>query len=205
MIRATLVVVLSSGALAAFGQTPCENLKSFALANGRITEAEAVASGPFRPPAPEGRGGTQPGQPSALILPAYCRVAATLTPSTDSDIRMEVWLSAENWNGKIEVVGNGGWAGVISFPAMAQALKEGYAAASTDTGHAGGNGMFALGHPEKIVDFGYRAVHETVVKSKELIAAYYGKGPKFSYWNGCSTGGRRCSSRSPGIPRISTV
>ena len=90
------------------------------------------------------------------------------------------------------MVGNGGWAGIISFPAMAAALREGYATASTDTGHEGGNGMFALGHPEKIVDFGWRAVHETVVKSKALIARrYYGPSAKYSYWNGCSTGGRQ--------------
>jgi len=145
---------------------------------------ETVPAGPFHQ---TGRGGGG----ASLMLPAYCRVAATLKPSADSDIKMEVWMPAENWNGKIEVVGNGGWAGVISYPAMAQALKDGYATASTDTGHEGGNGMFALGHPEKIVDFGYRAVHDTVVRSKAIVAAYYGKGPKYSYWNGCSTGGRQ--------------
>ena len=171
MIR-TIALALSGALLAAFGQTPCENLKSVTLTGGAITAAEAVAAGPFRPPQAGGRGGPQ--QPAgrggpqtpALQVPAYCLVAATLTPSADSDIRMEVWLPAENWNGKIEVVGNGGWAGVISYPAMAQALREGYATASTDTGHDVATGMFALGHPEKIVDFGYRAVHETVVKAK---------------------------------------
>ena len=88
---------------------------------------------------------------------------------------MELWLPVENWNGKFEMVGNGGWAGIISFPQMAAALRDGYATASTDTGHQGGNGMFALGHPEKIVDFGWRAVHDTVVQSKALIKAYYGE------------------------------
>ena len=159
-----------------------------------------MAAGPYQAPAQNadgggvarGRGGAGRGpQAAPIILPAYCRVAATLKPSTDSDIKMELWMPAEDWNGKFEMVGNGGWAGVISYAAMAQAVKEGYAAASTDTGHTGGNGMFALGHPEKIVDFGYRAVHDTVVKSKAVVAAYYGKGPKYSYWNGCSTGGRQ--------------
>jgi feruloyl esterase len=104
---------------------------------------------------------------------------------------MELWMPADNWNGKFQMVGNGGWAGIISFPQMGAALRDGYATASTDTGHQGGNGMFALDHPEKIVDFGWRAVHETAVKSKALIAAFYGSNPKYSYWNGCSTGGRQ--------------
>jgi len=198
-------VALSATAALTYAQSTCNALKTFALPETSFTNVEMVAAGPYRSPAQaadgggvaQGRAGAAPAggrggaQQPVLLLPAYCRVAATLKPTADSDIRMEVWLPADNWNGKIEVVGNGGWAGVISYAAMAQAVKEGYAAASTDTGHEGGNGMFALGHPEKIVDFGYRAVHETVVKSKAITAAYYGKAPKYSYWNGCSTGGRQ--------------
>ncbi len=180
-----LAAFLGAAAALSYAQPSCDGLKSLSLPGAVFSIVETVAAGPYR--APAGRGPEAP----ALLLPAYCRVAATLRPSADSDIKMEVWLPAENWNGKIEVVGNGGWAGVISYSAMAQALKEGYATASTDTGHEGGNGLFALGHPEKIVDFGYRAVHETVVQSKAIVAAYYGKGPKYSYWNGCSTGGRQ--------------
>jgi len=124
-------------------------------------------------------------------LPAFCRVTATLKPTTDSDIKIEVWLPASGWNGKFQAVGNGGWAGVISYPAMAQALEHGYATSSTDTGHVGATGSFALGHPEKLTDFGYRAVHEMTVKAKAIVAAFYGGPPKVSYWNGCSTGGRQ--------------
>jgi len=189
-----LSIALCGAASLVFAQTPCDRLESLSLPGATFTAVENVAAGPYRPavapanPAPPagGRGAAQP-----LMLPAYCRVAATLKPSADSDIRMEVWMPAENWNGKFQMVGNGGWAGVISFGAMAAALREGYAAASTDTGHEGGNGMFALGHPEKITDFAWRAVHDTVVKSKALIAAFYGGSPKYSYWNGCSTGGRQ--------------
>jgi feruloyl esterase len=118
-------------------------------------------------------------------------VAATLTPSSDSRIAIEVFLPSQEWNGKFEAVGNGGWAGVISYPAMANALAEGYATASTDTGHTGGTPSFAIDHPEKLTDFAYRAVHEMTVKAKALISAYYGQAPKLSYWNGCSTGGRQ--------------
>jgi feruloyl esterase len=118
-----------------------------------------------------------------------------LKPSSDSLIEAAMFLPADNWNGKLQVVGNGGWAGSVSYPAMAAALREGYAAASNDTGHrandVGGGGMFALGHPEKITDFAYRAMHETVVKAKAITVAFYGKGPKYSYYNGCSTGGRQ--------------
>jgi feruloyl esterase len=118
-----------------------------------------------------------------------------LEPSSDSLIDTAVFLPTENWNGKLQVVGNGGWAGTVSYPAMAAALREGYATASNDTGHRandlGGGGMFALGHPEKITDFAYRAMHETVVKAKLITVAFYGRGPKYSYYNGCSTGGRQ--------------
>jgi feruloyl esterase len=124
-------------------------------------------------------------------LPAFCRVAATLKPASDSDIKIEIWLPAAGWNGKFQAVGNGGWAGVISYSAMAQALEHGYATTSTDTGHVGATGSFALGHPEKLTDFGYRAVHEMTVKAKAIVAAFYGDAPKISYWNGCSTGGRQ--------------
>jgi len=118
-------------------------------------------------------------------------VAAVLKPSSDSQIEVEVWLPSENWNGKFEAVGNGGWAGAVSFAAMASALQEGYATASTDTGHKGGNAAFAIGHPEKVIDFAYRAVHEMTVTSQSLIAAFYDRAPRLSYWNGCSTGGRQ--------------
>ena len=74
---------------------------------------------------------------------------------------------------------------------LSSALQEGYAAASNDTGHKGGSAAFALGHPEKLKDFADRAVHAMAVKAKIIIAAFYGAGPKLSYWNGCSTGGRQ--------------
>jgi feruloyl esterase len=74
---------------------------------------------------------------------------------------------------------------------LAAALQEGYATASTDTGHKGGNANFAIGHPEKVVDFAYRAVHESTVKSKAIMTTFYDRGPRISYWNGCSTGGRQ--------------
>src|SRR5665213_2321987 len=167
----------------------CESLASLGLPNATITLAQPVAAGEFTPP-----GKTAGGPPPTVAykdLPAFCRVAATLKPTSDSDIKIEVWLPASGWNGKFQAVGNGGWAGVISYSAMAEALRDGYATSSTDTGHVGATGSFVTGHPEKLVDFGYRAVHEMTLKAKSVIDAFYGAAPRMSYWNGCSTGGRQ--------------
>jgi feruloyl esterase len=100
-------------------------------------------------------------------------------------------MPAANWNGNFQAVGNGAFNGTIAYAAMLNALGRGYATSSTDTGHVGGSASFALGHPEKVIDFGWRAVHEMTVTSKKIIAAHYDAAPKFSYWNGCSAGGRQ--------------
>jgi protein-S-isoprenylcysteine O-methyltransferase Ste14 len=137
---------------------------------------------------------------SARVVDASCQVTATLRPSSDSDIKVELWMPAANWNGKFMAVGNGAFNGTINQQAMAAALKRGYAAASTDTGHVGGSASFALGHPEKVIDFGWRAVHEMTVASKQIIAAYYAGGPRLSYWNGCSAGGRQGMKEAQRFP-----
>jgi feruloyl esterase len=170
----------------------CSALSSLALPNAAITLAQAVEAGPFTPPGAAG----DPARP----LPAFCRVAATLKPTSDSDIRIEVWMPASGWNGKFQAVGNGAFNGSISYPAMMTALSRGYATSSTDTGHVGNTGSFAIGHPEKVIDFGWRAVHEMTAASKTIIAAYYDAGPKFSYWNGCSAGGRQAMKEAQRFP-----
>jgi feruloyl esterase len=179
--------MMSSLALVAFAaflqQAPCESLKPLSLPNTKITSVEFVAAGQYRA---QGRGGQQAAGPQ---LPAHCRVAAALAPTPDSHIEMELWLPAEGWNGKFLAVGNGGWAGNTS--AMAASLARNYATASNDTGHKGGSGSFALGHPEKVVDFGYRSMHEMALQSKTIINAFYKRAPQLSYYNGCSTGGRQ--------------
>ncbi|HEX4998855.1 MAG TPA: tannase/feruloyl esterase family alpha/beta hydrolase [Terriglobia bacterium] len=164
----------------------CENLTGLAITQGTVTRAQVVAAGAFT----QGGGGGARGGNQFGDLKAFCRVEATLKPSSDSDIKIEVWLPVEGWNNKFEAVGNGGWTGSIAYPAMADALRRGYAAASTDTGHSGG-AQPLMGHPEKVVDFGYRAVHEMTVKAKAIINAFYGAAPRYAYWNGCSAGGRQ--------------
>ncbi len=188
MVIIGLCVLLS--ALTTYGQalkpaSACESLSSLALPNTSITLAQVVPAGAFTLP------GTGPAMPLLSQLPTFCRVAATLTPSSDSEIKIEVWLPVADWNGKFEAVGNGGWAGTVSYGWLASALQEGYATASTDTGHADGDASFAIGHPEKVIDFAYRAVHEMAVKSKTIIATFYGRAPRISYFTGCSTGGRQ--------------
>ncbi len=170
----------------------CESVASLALSEGKITSATLVAAGAFTPP-----GGTLMGGPGGLAAfkaaPTFCRVTATLTPTPDSDIKIEVWMPVENWNGKLVGIGNGVWAGSIGYSALAEPLGRGYATVATDTGHVG-SGMdakFAIGHKEKLIDFGFRAVHEMTVKAKYIISAYYGRKEQRSLWVSCSTGGRQ--------------
>src|SRR5581483_6236732 len=187
-IRSSILHTILLGAMVA-GAVPaqtnsCESLSSMVLPHTAITLAQAVPAGEL-PQA--GRGG-RAAEP--LRVPAFCRVAATLKPSSDSEIKMELWLPASGWNGNFEGNGNGGWTGSIAPATLASGLQRGYAAPMRDLGHEGGSASFALGHPEKLVDFGYRAAHEMTVVSKAIITKFYGKAPKYSYWNGCSAGGR---------------
>jgi feruloyl esterase len=176
---------------AGFAESPavsaaaCERLRSFSSPGTTVSLAQAVAAGKFVPP----RGGAAAAE-GAASLPAFCRVALRLAPSPDSDINSEVWLPMSGWNGKFLQVGNGAWGGSIQYGPLGDALRRGYAAASTDTGHTGTDASFAMGHPEKLIDFGYRSVHETAVRGKATVVALYGERPRVSYFNGCSGGGR---------------
>lgn len=189
----TAVLSLAGLALpaAASAATTCGNLASLGLPNTTITAAQVVNAGPFT--AANGQ---------TFTLPEFCRVAGYSTPSSDSDIQFEVWIPYSTWNGKLEVVGGGGFAGTISFSAMATALNLGYATASTDTGHqnpSSADGSWALGHPQKVIDFGYRAIHLTTVNAKAIVTAYAGA-PKYDYFNGCSTGGRQALKEAQMFP-----
>ena len=163
----------------------CAQLAGLNLRDTTITAAQEVPAGPFTPP-----GATKP--IAGGDLPAFCRVALTVAPA----INIEVWLP-KDWNRRYQGVGGGGYAGVISYAALAAALRDGYATASTDTGHpASVGGTFALNADGSlnwglIRDFAERSLHEMVLKAKRLIHAHYGSGPKYSYWTGCSTGGRQ--------------
>ncbi len=227
MRPATLAALLSVLVLRATpaAAASCENLTSLSLPNTTITAAQLVAAGAYVPPAPPARaggpragganapvengragapagraGGGQGRGPQFADLPAFCRVSATLKPSSDSDIKIELWMPASGWNGKFVVPGNGGFAGAIAPAGLATALRSGYAAATTDTGHEGGSGSFMLDHPERLTDFADRAIHETTTRSKAILTAFYGNGPKLSYFNGCSTGGRQALTAAQRFP-----
>ena len=192
-------LLLAVAASPVFAQSPpggrtaaCQALASFALPGGTITLARAYETGDFTAPgADAGEGGR---------LPPFCRVAATLKPSADSDIRIELWMPLADWNSKFQAVGNGAFNGTIPYEAMTTALRRGYATAGTDTGHMGGGARWALGHPEKVVDFGWRAVHEMTVASKRIVAAYYQTPARYAYWNGCSAGGRQAMQAAQRFP-----
>ena len=173
-----LLFCMSMLTFPAMGMT-CAELGSMSLDQVSITAVEARSAGELESNFGPGR-----------ALPAHCRLAAVLTPSDDSHIEMELWLP-DDWNGKFLALGNGGWAGSISFSAMALGLQAGYAVASNDTGHKGGNAAFVPGHPEKLVDFGWRAMHEMTRHSKTLVESFYEQAPRLSYYQGCSTGGRQ--------------
>ena len=184
-MSAALLFAFLIGVPAAFGAA-CESLSALSLPATTITKAEAVPAGAFTLP------NSNPGQQTAFgRLPAFCRVAATIRPTDDSEIKIEVWMPADDWNRKFMGVGNGGWSGNIAYSALATALSRGYAVASTNTGHDGGDASFVPGHPEKLVDFAYRAVHEMTVTGKRMAEAYYGAAPARAYWNGCSSGGKQ--------------
>jgi feruloyl esterase len=160
--------------------------------NATVTSANEIAPGAFTPPAAASGSGVSPAVARALAaLPTFCRVTVTSTPTPDSDIKIEVWLPKSGWNGKFLAVGNGGWAGTISYSALAGAVSQGYAGASTDTGHSTPGASFVIGHPEKLVDYAHRSLHELAVQGKAIVTAFYGNRPTASLWNGCSTGGNQ--------------
>lgn len=175
----------------------CASLRKLALPSVTITVAERVAAGVFVPP------NLKPDQkvpPLYKQTPAFCRVTATLKPTADSDIKAEFWMPVAGWNGKFRGLGNGGFAGYINYSGLAAAVSEGYAAASTDTGHSTEGAEWALGHPEKFVDYGYRAIHETAVDGKAVTKAFYGDAPKQSYFASCSNGGRQALMEAQRFP-----
>ena len=180
----TLIAVPAKGA-------KCEDLVKLTLPDVTITSATDVPAGQFTPP----------GSANALETPAFCRVLAVARPTSDSAINFEVWIPpADQWNHNFEGVGNGAYLGAIDYRYMARALQRGFATASTDTGHTGPDLTFAAGHPEKIVDWGYRSIHVMTESAKLIVRDYSGQFPKYSYFDGCSTGGEQALSEAQRFP-----
>jgi Tannase and feruloyl esterase len=199
--------------------TPCTSLQMLQLKDTTITSATDNDSGVFIVP------GSNPPQ-TITGLPAYCRVTATLTPTSDSSIRIEVWLPKNTWNGRFLGTGGGGFQGVISYNSLAGGIQAGFAATNSDlgTGSSGcsplycgsagnmGNPLAILfgdpaapttglfGHPERIKDFGYRAIHLMTVRGKEIAKLFYGQKAQTAYFAGCSTGGQNALMSAQRFP-----
>ena len=184
---AVLSLALSS---VSYGAT-CEALSSTSLQNATVTLAEVVEAGKFVPPPPPQNIGAFGGaRPQVNDLPAFCRVAATLKPSSDSNIKAEFWMPVSGWNGRLQATAAGVFLGMVNYAGMANILRTGAATATSDNGHEGGSASFALGHPEKLKDFAERAGHLTLVNARLLIQAFYGKAPSLTVMNECGGGGR---------------
>lgn len=186
--------LLIGAATAAQAQQPCDALMSLRLPTVTIVSATSVAEGPA--PGPVGPGAA--GRPQ--VVPGRCDVRGVIRPTGDSEIKFALWMPASGWNGKYRQEGNGGWAGTINVGSLIEPLRRGYAVAATDNGHEGGGATWAIGHPEKLIDFGHRAVHETSVQAKAIVRVFYGRGPERSYFNGCSDGGREALMEAQRYP-----
>jgi tannase/feruloyl esterase len=199
--------------------TPCTNLQSLGLEQTTITSATDNTTGVFVVP------NTNPPQTIAG-LPAFCRVTATLTPASDSSIKVEMWLPETTWNGRFLGTGGGGFQGIINYTELVSGLQAGFAVINTDlgTGVSGCNPLYCgsagnmgnpraaafgdpsspstglFGHPERIKDFGYRAIHLMTVRGKELAKAFYQQSASKAYFAGCSTGGQNALMEAQRFP-----
>ena len=207
------VAIASTPAMA----TPCTNLQSQVFEHTTITSATDNTTGTF----------VAPGSAPITGLPAFCRVTATLTPTSDSAIKIEVWLPETTWNGRFLGTGGGGFQGIISYSALASGIQAGFAATNSDLGtgvsgcsplYCGSDGNMGnplaiafgdpsapstglFGHPERIKDFGYRAIHLMTVRGKQITDAFYQQSARKAYFAGCSTGGQNALMEAQRFPR----
>jgi feruloyl esterase len=209
------VAIASSPAMA----SPCTNLQSLQLPDTVITSATDNTSGVFVVP------GSTP--PSTITgLPAFCRVTASLIPTSDSNIKIEIWLPETTWNGRFLGTGGGGFQGIISYNELASGIQHGFASTNSDLGtgssgcsplYCGSDGNMGnplaiafgdpaspstglFGHPERIKDFGFRAIHLMTVRGKEIASAFYGQNAHKAYFAGCSTGGQNALMEAQRFP-----
>jgi feruloyl esterase len=169
----------------------CSSLTGLIIPNTTIVRSSEIPAGSFEP-----EGATRP-----VSVPEFCRVTAVSRPANDSEIHLEVWLPPEaKWNGKFEGTGNGGFSGALSYSTMADALRRGYATAGSDTGHEADDLTFGVGHPDKIDDWGWRAVHLTTEVARLIVRNQYGRWPEHSYFTGCSTGGQQALTEAQRFP-----
>ena len=191
MLHALLIATL--GIAAATSPVPCESLAGLSVTGEEALGAEFVPGGDWKPPEGDPLKG----------LPASCRVRLRLSLGTGSDIRAELWLPAEGWNGRFLGTGNGGYGGIIMHGALGDGIRRGFATVNDDMGTSpasGLDGSALVGKPVKWLDFGYRSAHAAAVAGKRLTAAYYGRRPHHAYFVGCSNGGRQALQEAEKFP-----
>ena len=194
-----IAVLLTVGAIGSARPAVAARCEQFIGAklpdNGAITGATLLPAGSYNPP-----GSTT----TYSNLPSFCRIAATLRPSPDSDINVEIWLpQGMAWNGRFVGTGNGGYAGAIDYGELAGALQLGFAVANTDMGTAPAtalDGKPITGRPEKWIDWGFRSTHLMTVAAKLVVQSYYGRAADYSYFAGCSTGGGQALHEAQQFP-----
>jgi hypothetical protein len=188
-------VGVARGQTAAGGKHACEELTKLSVAQTEIVQATSVEAGALV--LEQG-----PADPIFKKLPAFCRVVAVSRPTADSNIKIEVWMPLMGWNGKFMGQGNGGFAGSIGYQGLAVAVLSGFSSGGTDTGHTGDgtDAGWALGHPEKVIDFGYRGVHTMTELSKTVVQAFYASAAQRNYFTSCSDGGREALMEAQRFP-----
>jgi tannase/feruloyl esterase len=193
MLAASVMAVIAGGTASA---ETCDDIRSARVEHTTITVATVVRAGTFEPRLPVYADPVPSG--AFVSLPEFCRVIGLIAPVANSHIEFEVWLPMTGWNGRYMGVGNGGSGGFVNYfspngPSLAEAVRDGFAVSSTDTGHRGANDdySFARGRREPKIDYHYRAIHETAVAAKAIVRAFYGSPAKYSYFSGCSDGGRQ--------------
>src|SRR5262245_39537757 len=178
--------------------TACTGLTGVSLLHGTVTSALDITT-PFTTTA----NSNAPGAPTITVSAPFpfCKVTTILTPTADSSIQTELWMpDAAHWNGKFLGVGNGALTGAIWHTSMVRPLQAGYAVANSNLGHNATNANWALGHPEKVIDYAHRGDHVTALASKAIIDVFYGTEPERSYFHGCSNGGHQALMEAQRYP-----
>jgi feruloyl esterase len=173
----------------------CTDLANLTPPDATVTSA-TVETGAFESP-PDGIGNT------TVVTETFCRVTGIAKSEPASRIGFELWLPpADTWNGRMLASGGLGTSGAVIYPALNDALTRGFAALGDDLGHQSNafTSDWAVGHPERVKDWGYRGSHYSAVAAKAIIAAYYGEGPSHSYFTGCSHGGGAALAEAQRFP-----
>ncbi len=185
-----LLIAAAALLVPAFGAGNCDSMMKLSLPNTTIIFAKSNAAGAYK----LGRGA------ASGDVPAFCQVHGIIRPTSVSQINFEVWLPDAGWNGVLEIPGNGGLAGTISSGPMGAAVKNGYAAASTDTGHTSQENREWLEDPDRLIDYSYRGLHLTAEAAKAVVQTYYSQPAKKSYFMGCSYGGKQALTEAQRFP-----